>query len=148
MSGPLAEYEKAWKQLYPDDPCPWTLEGVARAAGYRKEKAKLMAWTIRVWLRAVDADAEHESLYHGLLAEAVEEAIHAALAKLPPEAIPVEVQVRCLSEPRANGRREPPFRAGHCRDGRHDYCGGEEQDRGDGTQKACQCHCHERRAEG
>ena len=104
MSGPLAEYEKAWKKLYPDDPCPWTLEGVARAAGYRKEKAKLMAWTIRVWLRAVDADAEYEMLAHGPLPGAVDEAIHRALAKLPEGAVPVEVQVRALSEPRANGR--------------------------------------------
>ena len=102
-----------------------------------------MAWPIRVWLRAVDADAEYEMLAQGLPA-AVDEAIHRALAKLPEGAIPVEVQVRCLSEPRANGM----FRAGHCRDGCHAYCGGEEQDRGDGSQKTCQCHCHEKRTEG
>lgn len=63
-----------------------------------------MAWAIRAWVRCVDADAEHETLYAGPLAEAVEEAVHAALAKLPEGAAPVELQVRCLSEPRANGR--------------------------------------------
>lgn len=63
-----------------------------------------MAWKIRVWLRAVEVDAEHETIYHGPLVEAVEEAVQAALAKLPEGAVPVELQVRCLSEPRANGR--------------------------------------------
>ena len=107
-----------------------------------------MAWMIRVWLRAVDADADYEMLAQGPLPSAVDEAIHRALAKLPDGTVPVEVQVRCLSEPRANGRREPMFRAGHCRDGFHAYCGGEEQDRGDGSQKTCHCHCHEKRVEG
>jgi len=63
-----------------------------------------MAWKVRVWVRGIDGDSEHETLYHGSLAEAVEEAVHAALAKLPDGVAPVELQVRVLSEPRANGR--------------------------------------------
>jgi len=31
---------------------------------------------------------------------------------------------------------------GHCREGYHGYCGGEELDRGDGTLNECECLCH------
>ena len=32
---------------------------------------------------------------------------------------------------------------GHCRVQRHEYCGGGELDRGDGTWVACTCFCHD-----
>jgi hypothetical protein len=34
------------------------------------------------------------------------------------------------------------FKAGHCRADRHDYCGGSEEDRHDGTRNDCACRCH------
>ena len=33
-------------------------------------------------------------------------------------------------------------RIGHCADGYHAYCGGREQDKGDGTWVQCHCPCH------
>lgn len=63
-----------------------------------------MGWKARAWCRSASADAEAEATYQGAIrADTVAaKAIRAALAKLPPGQIAVEIQVRLLSEPRAD----------------------------------------------
>jgi hypothetical protein len=65
-----------------------------------------MGWRVSAWARSLEADAEAEETYVGAArADSVaSKAVRRVLAKLT--GMPIEIQVRLLSEPRADARAE------------------------------------------